>query len=63
MIARNVTVLQDKIKLTNLLDMVCSVHVVQIFSLTPVQLAARQWKVEKEKETLARWWRCIVLGA
>jgi len=31
--------------------------------VTPVQLAARQRKVEKEKETVGRWWRSSVLGA
>ena len=41
----------------------CSAHLVRIFSSTPVQLSARQREVEKEKETVGRWWRRSVLGA
>jgi hypothetical protein len=41
----------------------CSAYTVQIFSSTPVQLAARQRRVEKEKETVGRCGRSSVLGA
>jgi hypothetical protein len=45
------------------LNNTCSAHLVRIFSSTLVQLAVRQRKVEKEKETVRRWWRSSVLGA
>ena len=33
----------------------CSAHIVRNFSSTPLQLAVRQMKVEKEKETVVRY--------